>query len=52
MLYREANDKVLAQIDTTENLFKDLEGNFEFVEDRTKALQTACEKLLAEQVTL
>ncbi|CAG8514323.1 7608_t:CDS:10 [Paraglomus brasilianum] len=49
MLYREANDKVLGQIDTTESLFNDLEGNFKFVEDRTKALQTSCEKLLAEQ---
>ena len=50
MLYREANDGVLGQIDTTESLFNDLEGNFKFVEDRTKALQTSCEKLLAEQV--
>ena len=50
MLYREANDRVLGQIDTTESLFNDLEGNFKFVEDRTRALQTSCEKLLAEQV--
>ncbi|RIB08130.1 Sec34-like family-domain-containing protein [Gigaspora rosea] len=51
-LYRQACDTFLEQIDTTVKLFNDLDGNFKFVEERTKALQTACEKLLEEQNNL
>ncbi|CAG8436571.1 4543_t:CDS:2, partial [Scutellospora calospora] len=50
--YRQACDTFLEQIDTTVKLFNDLDGNFKFVEERTKALQTACEKLLEEQNNL
>ena len=49
-MYRESCYKFLEQIDTTVKLFNDLDSNFKFVEERTKALQTACEKLLDEQV--
>ncbi|CAG8654676.1 11287_t:CDS:10, partial [Acaulospora morrowiae] len=48
-LYRQSCDAFLEQIDNTVKLFNDLDGNFKFVEERTKALQTACEKLLEEQ---
>ncbi|CAG8471282.1 5572_t:CDS:10 [Ambispora leptoticha] len=48
-VYRQACDNFLSQIDSTVKLFHDLDGNFRFVEERTKALQTACEKLLEEQ---
>ncbi|CAG8456803.1 818_t:CDS:10 [Funneliformis caledonium] len=51
-MYRESCDKFLEQIDTTVKLFNDLDDNFKFVEERTKALQTACEKLLDEQNNL
>ncbi|RIA80198.1 Sec34-like family-domain-containing protein [Glomus cerebriforme] len=51
-MYREACHKFLEQIDTTVKLFNDLDSNFKFVEERTKALQTACEKLLDEQNNL
>ncbi|CAG8512769.1 11132_t:CDS:10 [Rhizophagus irregularis] len=51
-MYREACSKFLEQIDTTVKLFNDLDSNFKFVEERTKALQTACEKLLEEQNNL
>lgn len=49
-LYRQVCDTFLEQIDNTVKLFNDLDGNFKFVEERTKAMQTACEKLLEEQV--
>ncbi|RUS30632.1 Sec34-like family-domain-containing protein [Jimgerdemannia flammicorona] len=48
-LYRQACDEFLEQINTTANLFVDLDGNFRYVEERTRALQLACEKLLQEQ---
>ncbi|GBB87592.1 hypothetical protein RclHR1_14060001 [Rhizophagus clarus] len=51
-MYREACSNFLEQIDTTVKLFNDLDSNFKFVEERTKALQTACEKLLEEQNNL
>ncbi|CAJ0912409.1 687_t:CDS:10 [Entrophospora sp. SA101] len=51
-VYRQACDDFLKQIDTTAKLFNDLEGNFKFVEERTRALQTACETLLEEQNNL
>lgn len=51
-LYRQACDEFLEQIDTTAKLFVDLDGNFRYVEERTRALQLACEKLLQEQVRL
>ncbi|CAG8522986.1 372_t:CDS:10 [Acaulospora colombiana] len=51
-VYRQSCDAFLEQIDNTVRLFSDLDGNFKFVEERTKALQTACEKLLDEQNNL
>ncbi|KAG9299881.1 hypothetical protein G9A89_005410 [Geosiphon pyriformis] len=48
-MYRQACDNFLNQIGFTVKLFHDLDDNFRFVEERTKALQTACEKLLEEQ---
>ncbi|RHZ56100.1 hypothetical protein Glove_406g88 [Diversispora epigaea] len=51
-LYRQVCDTFLEQIDNTVKLFNDLDGNFKFVEERTKAMQTACEKLLEEQNNL
>ncbi|CAG8451846.1 10392_t:CDS:10 [Dentiscutata heterogama] len=44
-LYRQACDNFLEQIDTTVKLFNDLDGNFKFVEERTKALQTASDAI-------
>ncbi|CAI2174129.1 14468_t:CDS:10 [Funneliformis geosporum] len=47
-MYREACDKFLEQIDTTVKLFNDLDDNFKFVEERTKALQTASDSISAK----
>ncbi|KAF9196073.1 Golgi transport complex subunit 3 [Haplosporangium sp. Z 11] len=51
-LYREACDGFMTQIDETTEDFKSLEGNYAFVEEKTRALQHACEKLLQEQTNL
>ncbi|KAG0018581.1 Golgi transport complex subunit 3 [Podila clonocystis] len=52
VLYKEACDGFLKQIDETSECFKSLEGHYAFVEENTRALQTACEKLLQEQTNL
>ncbi|KAG0236793.1 Golgi transport complex subunit 3 [Actinomortierella wolfii] len=49
-LYSEACSEFLAQIDENSECFKQLEGHYAFVEEKTRALQQACEKLLQEQV--
>jgi len=51
ILYKEACNGFLKQIDETSECFTGLEGHYEFVEEKTRALQFACEKLLQEQVT-
>ncbi|KAG0365751.1 Golgi transport complex subunit 3 [Gamsiella multidivaricata] len=51
-LYKEACDGFLQQIDETSECFKSLEGHYAFVEEKTRALQLACEKLLEEQTNL
>ncbi|KAF9585557.1 Golgi transport complex subunit 3 [Lunasporangiospora selenospora] len=51
-LYKEACDGFLTQINETSTCFQDLEGHYEFVEEKTRALQLACEKLLHEQNNL
>ncbi|CAG8501426.1 820_t:CDS:2 [Diversispora eburnea] len=48
-LYRQACNTFLEQIDNTVKLFNDLDGNFKFGEERTKVMQTTCEKLLEEK---
>ncbi|KAF9106589.1 Golgi transport complex subunit 3 [Mortierella sp. GBA35] len=52
VLYKEACQGFLTQIDETSECFKSLEGHYEFVEEKTRALQLACEKLLQEQTNL
>ncbi|KAF9437631.1 Golgi transport complex subunit 3, partial [Entomortierella beljakovae] len=52
ILYKEACDGFLKQIDETTGCFKGLEGHYAFVEEKTRALQLACEKLLEEQTSL
>ncbi|KAG0005555.1 Golgi transport complex subunit 3, partial [Entomortierella chlamydospora] len=52
VLYKEACDGFLKQIDETTECFKSLEGHYAFVEEKTRALQQACEKLLLEQTNL
>ncbi|KAG0310178.1 Golgi transport complex subunit 3, partial [Dissophora globulifera] len=52
ILYKEACNGFLHQIDETAECFKNLEGDYAFVEEKTRALQLACEKLLLEQTTL
>ncbi|KAG0339846.1 Golgi transport complex subunit 3 [Podila humilis] len=52
LLYKEACDGFLNQIEDTSQCFKSLEGFYAFVEENTRALQTACEKLLQEQTNL
>lgn len=51
ILYKEACNGFLKQIEETSEYFTNLEGHYEFVEEKTRALQFACEKLLQEQVT-
>lgn len=48
-VYRDTCDSIVDLMDRTAILFKDLDSSFSFVEGRTRALQTACEKLLEEQ---
>ncbi|KAJ3287812.1 Golgi transport complex subunit 3 [Borealophlyctis nickersoniae] len=50
--YRGTCDEILGQIDATTGFLDGLQRNYEFVEDKTKALQMACEKLLEEQTHL
>ncbi|KAF9365491.1 Golgi transport complex subunit 3 [Mortierella sp. NVP85] len=52
VLYKEACNGFLKQIEETSECFTGLEGHYEFVEEKTRALQFACEKLLQEQTTL
>ncbi|KAF9978933.1 Golgi transport complex subunit 3 [Actinomortierella ambigua] len=51
-LYSEACVAFLQQIDENSECFKQLEGHYAFVEEKTCALQQACEKLLQEQTSL
>ncbi|KND05201.1 uncharacterized protein SPPG_08883 [Spizellomyces punctatus DAOM BR117] len=50
--YRDACDEILKKVESTAELLDGLQVNYDSVEDKTKALQTACEKLLAEQMHL
>ncbi|KAF9982545.1 Golgi transport complex subunit 3, partial [Modicella reniformis] len=52
ILYKEACNGFLKQIEETSECFTNLEGHYAFVEEKTKALQLACEKLLQEQTNL
>lgn len=52
LLYRQSCDDFLQYIDDTIQLFNDLEGDYKFVEEQTRALQNTCEDLLAKQVSL
>lgn len=52
LLYRQSCDDFLHYIDDTIQLFNDLEGDYKFVEEQTRALQNTCEDLLAKQVSL
>ncbi|TPX56813.1 hypothetical protein PhCBS80983_g04242 [Powellomyces hirtus] len=50
--YQEACDETLSKIKSTAELLSGLQDNYDSVEGRTRALQNACEKLLAEQTQL
>ncbi|KAF9289606.1 Golgi transport complex subunit 3 [Mortierella alpina] len=52
LLYKDACEGFLKQIDETSECFQSLEGHYAFVEEKTRALQLACEKLLQEQTSL
>ncbi|KAI8367627.1 Sec34-like family-domain-containing protein [Radiomyces spectabilis] len=52
MLYRNACDEFLRDLDGTTRLFDELKGTYAFVEERTKSLQSTCETLLHEQGSL
>lgn len=52
LLYRQSCDDFLQYIDDTIQLFNDLEGDYKFVEEQTRALQNTCEDLLAKQVLI
>ncbi|CEP06997.1 hypothetical protein [Parasitella parasitica] len=48
-LYKSACDEFLQDLQTTCQLFDDLERDYSFVDVRTRSIQTACETLLEEQ---
>lgn len=48
--YRQSCDDFLKDLEDTSKLFDDLGNEYGFVEMRTRSLQSACEKLLNEQV--
>lgn len=50
--YRDACDDILDKVQSTGDLLKVLQTNYDSVEDKTKTLQMACEKLLADQTQL
>ncbi|TPX54517.1 hypothetical protein SeMB42_g00231 [Synchytrium endobioticum] len=50
--YQQTCDDVLSTIASTRQLLNNLKENHESVEEKTKGLQLACEKLLAEQMHL
>lgn len=50
--YRQSCDDFLKDLEDTSKLFDDLGNEYGFVEMRTRSLQSACEKLLNEQVHL
>jgi hypothetical protein len=47
--YKQACDEFLVDLNTTCELFNDLEKDYSFVDVRTRSIQTACETLLEEQ---
>lgn len=49
--YRQSCDDFLKDLEETSTLFDDLGNEYGFVEMRTRSLQSACEKLLNEQVS-
>jgi len=50
--YRQNCDDVLSTLNSISELLHDLQTNYIFVEEKTKSLQMACEKLLEEQVNI
>ncbi|KAI8811510.1 Sec34-like family-domain-containing protein [Cladochytrium replicatum] len=50
--FANACDGIIEKLNEMTRLLDELMGNYRFVEDKSKALQTACEKLLAEQTHL
>lgn len=48
--YIDSCDDVLEQLDDARGLLNEMEANYRYVEDNSKALQTACETMLDEQV--
>jgi hypothetical protein len=45
-------DESLEMLEDSRGLIKEMEANYRFVEDNSKALQLACEAMLEEQVSL
>lgn len=50
--YIDSCDMVLEQLDDARGLLSEMEANYRFVEDNSRALQLACETMLDEQVRL
>ncbi|KAI8930236.1 Sec34-like family-domain-containing protein [Entophlyctis helioformis] len=50
--YRQATVEILSKTEETHAFLDDLERNYNFVEEKTKGLQQACETLLDEQTHL
>ena len=48
--YKKGTDDILGKLQETSQLLDQLQQKYEFVEDKTKGLQHACETLLDEQV--
>lgn len=50
--YIDSCDDVLEQLDDARGLLNEMEANYRYVEENSKALQTACETMLDEQVCI
>lgn len=48
--YIDSCEMVLEQLDDARGLLSEMEANYRFVEDNSRALQLACETMLDEQV--
>ena len=49
--YVDACDEVLERLEDSRGLIREMEANYNFVEDNSRALQMACETMLEEQVS-
>lgn len=49
--YLEGCDEVLDTLDESRGLLREMDANYKFVEENSRALQAACEDMLDEQVS-